>query len=216
MKPSVQPERETDDEYGNEADDDFRPSSQQPFQPAHYGLEENLFVEDEDAFISDYQSDPKPSRRHKSLWEKRIDLEMLKEKNRNLELRHAIKRTRTFSGPEESFIPMRSRSIKRPKKEEIYYCTDYANFRSFCHQIESGSEGWTPNERYKEAKRLLAIEEVDFWNHYRMEKNASKDWVALKDFLDRLLGDRTHRVNTSRLDWVQAKKVSNESDDTFL
>ena len=49
-----------------------------------------------------------------------------------------------------------------------------------------------------------------------MEKNASKDWVALKDFLDRLLGDRTHRVNTSRLDWVQAKKVSNESDDTFL
>ena len=161
MKLSVQPERETDDEYENEADDDFRPSSQQPSQPAHHGLDENPFDEDEDAFISDYQSDSKPSRRHTSLEEKRIDLEMLKEKNRNLELRHAMKRARTFSGPEESSIPTRSRSIKRPKKEEIYHSTDYANFRSFCHQIESGSEGWTPNERYKEAKRLLAIEEVD-------------------------------------------------------
>ena len=49
-----------------------------------------------------------------------------------------------------------------------------------------------------------------------MEKNASEDWVALKDFLDRLLGDRAHRVHTSWLDWVQAKKASNESDDTFL
>ncbi len=49
-----------------------------------------------------------------------------------------------------------------------------------------------------------------------MEKNASEDWVALKDFLDRLLGDRAHRVYTSWLDWVQAKKAFNESDDTFL
>ncbi len=48
------------------------------------------------------------------------------------------------------------------------------------------------NERYKEAKRLHVIEEVDYWNHYRMEKNAPEDWVALKDFLDRLLGDRAH------------------------
>ncbi len=32
--------------------------------------------------------------------------------------------------------------------------------------------------------------------------NASEDWVALKDFLDRLLADRAHRVNTSLLDWV--------------
>ncbi len=82
---------------------------------------------------------------------------MLKEKNRNLELRHAIKRTRIFSGLEESSIPMRSRSIKRFKKEEIYHSTDYANFCSFCHQIERGSESWTSNEGYKEAKRLLAI-----------------------------------------------------------
>ncbi len=67
MKLSVQPERKTNDEYENEADDDFRPSSQQPSQPAHHGLEENPFDEDEDAFISDYQSDPKPSRRHTSL-----------------------------------------------------------------------------------------------------------------------------------------------------
>ncbi len=141
IKPSVQPKRETDNEYENEVDDDFRPSSQQPFQPAYYGQEENPFNEDEDAFISDYQSDPQPSRRHTSLEEKRIGLKMLKEKNRNLELRHAMKRTRTFSGPEESSIPMRSRSIKRPKKEETYHSTDYANFRSFCHQIESGSEG---------------------------------------------------------------------------
>ena len=141
---------------------------------------------------------------------------MLKEKNRNLELWHAMKRTRTSSGHEEPSISMRSRSIKRPKKDEIYHSTDFANFRSFCHQIESGSKGWSPNERYKEAKRLLAIEEVDSWNHYRIEKNASEDWVALKDFLDRLLGDRAHRVHTSWLDWVQAKKASNESDDTFL
>ncbi len=141
MKLSVQPEKETDDEYENEADDDFRPSSQQPSQPAHHGLEENLFDEDEDAFISNYQSDSKPSSRHTSLDKKQIDLEMRKEKNRNLELRHAMKHARTFSGSEESSIHTRSRSIKRPKKEEIYHSTDYANFRSFCHQIESGSEG---------------------------------------------------------------------------
>ncbi len=49
-----------------------------------------------------------------------------------------------------------------------------------------------------------------------MEKNASQDFVALKDFLDRVLGDRAHRVYTSWLDWVQVKKWSNESDDTFL
>ena len=96
MKLSVQPERETDDEYENEADDDFRPSSQQPSQPAHHGLDENPFDEDEDAFISDYQSDSKPSKRHTSLEEKRIDLEMLKKKNQNLELRHAMKHARTF------------------------------------------------------------------------------------------------------------------------
>ncbi len=141
MKPSVQPEREIEEEYENGADDDFRSSSQQPFQPAHHSLEENSFDEYEDAFISDYQSDPKPSRRHTSLEEKRIDLEMLKEKNRNLELWHGMKHSRTFSGPEESSILMQSRSIKRPIKEEIYHSTDYANFRSFCHQIESGSEG---------------------------------------------------------------------------
>ncbi len=49
-----------------------------------------------------------------------------------------------------------------------------------------------------------------------MEKNASEDWIALKDFLDRLWGDRAHRVHTSWLDWVQAKKASNESDDTLF
>ncbi len=141
MKLSVQPMRVTDDEYENEADDDFHPSSQQSSQSAHHGLEENPFDEDKDAFISNYQSDSKPSRRHTSLEEKRIDLEMLKEKNQNLELRHSMKRARTFSGPEESSILTRSRSIKQPKKEEIYHSTDYANFRSFCHQIESGSEG---------------------------------------------------------------------------
>ena len=106
--------------------------------------------------------------------------------------------------------------IKQPKKDEIYHSTDYANFRSFCYQIESSSEGWTPNERYKEAQRLLAIEEVDSWNHYQMEKNASEDWVALKDFLDRLLGDRAHRVHISWLDWVQGKNLSKKSDDEFL
>ena len=161
MKLSVQPQRETDDEYETEADDDFRSSSQQPAQPAPYGLEENPFDKDEDAFISDYQSDPKPSRRYTSLEDKQIDLKMLKEKNRNLELQHAMKRARIFSGPKESSIPTRSQSIKRPKKEDIYHSKDYANFCSFCNQIESGSEGWTPNERYKEGKRLHAIKKVD-------------------------------------------------------
>ena len=216
MKLSVQPERETDDEYENEADDDFRPSPQQLFQPAHHGLEENLFNKDEDAFISDYQSDAKPSRLHISLEEKRIDLEMLKEKNRNLELHHSMKCTRTFSGAEESSIPMRFRSIKRPQKEEIYHSKDYSNFRFFCYQIESGAEGWTLNKRWKQAKRLLAIEEVDSWNHYRMEKNASEDRVALKDFLDWFWRDRAYRINTSWLDWVQAKKATNKSANTFL
>ncbi len=96
----------------NEIDNDFCPSSQQLFQPAHHGLEENSVDEDKDAFISNYQSDPKPSRRHTSLEEKQIDLEMLKKKNRNLELRHAMKHALTFSGPEESSIPMRHRLIK--------------------------------------------------------------------------------------------------------
>ena len=105
MKLSVQPERETDDEYENEADEDFRPSSQQPSQPAHHGLGKNSFDEDEDAFINGYQSDPKPLRRPTSLEEKRINLEMLKEKNQNLELQHAMKRARTFFGPEELSIP---------------------------------------------------------------------------------------------------------------
>ncbi len=216
MKLSVQPEKETYDEYENEADDDFRLSSHQPCQPARYGLEENPFDEDEDAFTSDYKSDHKASRRPTSLEEKRIDLEMLKEKNRNLELRHAMKRARTFSGPEESSISIRSQLIKRPKKDEIYHSTDYANFCPFCHQIESSSEGWTQHEIYKKTKRLFAIEKVDSWNHYQMEKNASEDWVALKDFLDQLLGYRALRVHASWLDWVQAKKASNESDDTFL
>ncbi len=71
-------------------------------------LEENPFDDNKDAFISNYHSDPKPSRRHKFLEEKRIDLEMLKEKTQDLELRHAMKRTRTLSGPEESSIPLQS------------------------------------------------------------------------------------------------------------
>ncbi len=108
MKLSLHPKRESDDEYENEADNDFRPSPQQLSQPAHHGLQKNLFDENEDAFISNYQSDPKPSRRHTSLEEKRIDLKMLKEKNQNLELRHSMKRARIFSGPEESSIPTRS------------------------------------------------------------------------------------------------------------
>ena len=107
MKPSVQPKKETDNEYGKEADDDFRASSQQPFRPAHHGWEENLFNEEKDAFISDYQSYSKPSRRYTSLEEKRIDLEMLKDKKRNLELRHAMKRACTFSGSEKSSKPTR-------------------------------------------------------------------------------------------------------------
>ncbi len=197
MNLSVNPKRGTDDEYQNEVNDDFRPSPQQSFQPAHHGLEENLFDEDEDAFISNYQSDPKPSRRHIFLEGKRIDLKILKKKNRNLGLRHAMKRARTLSGPEEWSILMQSWSFKRLQKEKIYHSTDHANFRSFCHQIESGSEGWTPNKRYKEAKRFLAIEEVDSWNQYRMEKNASEDCIALKDFLDQLLGDCAHWVHTS-------------------
>ena len=200
MKLSVQPERETDNQYENEADDDFCHSPHQLFQAAPHDLEKNPLDEDNDASISDYQSDPQPSRRHTSLEEKQIDLEMLKEKNRNLELRHAIKRVCTFSGLEELSIPTQSRLITRLKKEEIYHSTDYVNFRCFCHQIESSSEGWTPNKNDKEAKWLLAIEEVVFWNHYRIEKNASKDWVALKDFLGQLLRDRAHRVHTSWLD----------------
>ncbi len=35
-------------------------------------------------------------------------------------------------------------------------------------------------------------------------------------FLYRLLGDHAHQVHNSWLDWAQAKKASNESDDTFL
>ncbi len=54
MKLSVQPEKESNDEYENEADDDFCPSSQQPFQPANHGLKENLFDEDKDVSTSNH------------------------------------------------------------------------------------------------------------------------------------------------------------------
>ena len=67
MKIFVQPKKQTNNEYENEAEDDFCPFPQQPFQPTHHSLEENSFDEGEDAFISDYHSDPKPSRRHTSL-----------------------------------------------------------------------------------------------------------------------------------------------------
>ena len=175
MKFSVQPEKETDDKYENGADDDFRLSSQQPPQPAHHDLEENLFDDKENASISNDQSDHKSLRRHTSLEEKRIDLEMLKEKNQNLKLWHAMKHTCTFFSPKELSISIRSPSIKRPKRDGIYHSTDYTNFHSFCHQIESCSKGLTPNKRYKEAKRLLGIEEVDSKNYCRMEKNTSED-----------------------------------------
>ena len=117
MKLSVQPERETDDEQENRADNDFCPSPQQSFQPEHHGLEEKSFNEDEDAFISNYHSDLKLSRRHTSLEEKRIDMEMPKEKNRNLELWHAMKYTRTFSGLKKSSIPYDLDASSDPKRK---------------------------------------------------------------------------------------------------
>ncbi len=54
MKLSVKPKREIDDEYENEGDDDFRPSSQQSFLLEHHGQDENSFDKDKDAFISNY------------------------------------------------------------------------------------------------------------------------------------------------------------------
>ncbi len=101
MKFSVQPEKKTDDKYENDVDDDLRSSSQKPSQPANHSLEENPFEENEDASIQDYQYDHQPSRCDTSLKEKRIDLEMLKDKNQNLELLHAIKYACTFSDLEE-------------------------------------------------------------------------------------------------------------------
>ncbi len=96
MKLSVQPERETDDKYENKNDDDFRPSPQQSFQPAHHGQEENFFDENEDAFISDYQSDPKSSTRNSSLSDKRIGLKMVKEIDKPMQQ----KIRKQSSGPE--------------------------------------------------------------------------------------------------------------------
>ena len=94
--------------------------------------------DDRDASVSDhYRSHPDPSRQHISWEEKRIDLEMLKEKNWNLELKQAIKRARTLSVPDEPSTSKRQRWIKRPKKDEIYHSTDYANFRSFCDYVEN-------------------------------------------------------------------------------
>lgn len=57
---------------------------------------------------------------------------------------------------------------------------------------------------------------VNAQNHYRIEKDSSEDWTAFNDFLDRLLGDCTQHVNTEWLDWIQVKKLSNESDDAYL
>ncbi len=67
MKLSVQTGREIDNEYEKEADDDFRPLSQQPSQPAHHGLEENPLGKYKDASISNYQLDPKHARSNTSL-----------------------------------------------------------------------------------------------------------------------------------------------------
>ena len=165
-----------------EDDDDFCPSSQQSSQPANHGEEENPFEEDEDASTSDYKSDHKLSIRLTSLEEKRIDLEMLKEKKRNFELRHVMKYARTFSGPEESSISIRFRSIKRPKKNQIYHSTHYANLRSFCHQIESGSKGRTPHEKYKKAKQLLAVEELNSGTITGWKKTPPKTGLPSKIF----------------------------------
>ena len=104
MKLSVKPKRKTDGEYKNEADDDFCSPPQQPSQPAHHSLEENLLNKEEDASISNYQLDLKPSRCHTSLEGKQIDLEILKEKNQNLGLRQVMKLARNLSGPEKSSI----------------------------------------------------------------------------------------------------------------
>ena len=57
MKLFVQPEGETDDEYKNEANDDFRPYPQQPSQPADHGLEKNRFEKDKDTSINNYKSE---------------------------------------------------------------------------------------------------------------------------------------------------------------
>ncbi len=65
---------------------------------------------------------------------------MLKVRNKNLELCHAMKYARIFSGPEKFSSTKLLQSIKRPKKNKIYHSIDYTNFYPFGHQIESASE----------------------------------------------------------------------------
>ena len=73
-----------DDEYESEADDDFCHSLQQSSQSAHHGLDENSLQKEQDAFISNYQSDSKLLWHYISLQEEQIHFEILEEKNRNL------------------------------------------------------------------------------------------------------------------------------------
>lgn len=67
----------------------------------YHGLEKTALNMNKKASLSD-QSDYLSSRQPTSLEEKQLDLKTLKEKNRNLELCHVMKRASIFFGPEES------------------------------------------------------------------------------------------------------------------
>ena len=130
----------------------------------YHGLEKTALNMNKKASLSD-QSDYLSSRQPTSLEEKQLDLKTLKEKNRNLELCHVMKRASIFFGPEESPLTKWSRSIKRPKKDKIHYSKDYANFHSFCDQIGFSFKRLFFNKRCNKAQRLLSIKEVDNWNY---------------------------------------------------
>lgn len=86
---------------------------------------------------------------------------MLKEKIQNVELCHAIKCAHGFFRPEEAWFTKQSQSIKEPKKDEIHYSTDCANFCSFYYWIKSASEEKFSYERYNIARRLPGIKKVE-------------------------------------------------------
>ena len=116
----------------------------------------------------------------------------------------------------ETHDTKRRRAAKRPTKEEIYFSTDYPNYRRFCHQVESTTANWNVKEKFDEAYRFLDFTVADRWTPFRDATQAEESWEVLKEFLESLLGDKENRTHTAWMEWFAIKKTANESEDDYL
>ena len=116
----------------------------------------------------------------------------------------------------ETHDTKRRRTVKRPTKEEIYFSTDYANYRRFCHTVEASTAGWGAIEKFDEAYRFLDFTVADRWAPYLREHAVEKTWEVLKEFLEYLLGDKENRTHDAWMQWLAIRKTANESEDDYL